>query len=371
MTTDLKFPHDPLTALNPDTEPTPQAIRLLRQELYANARAIPSTLGGGRHGHLGLIMPPNEYLPITAGQTAFIVPIAAPACPRYSNNAPLRAQQKEAHRVACKAYTDALTMMNQLMAQMLLAVPPTYREILADTTHGYAMVTPMALLEHLLATYGTIRVLDVGLNLVQLEHPWDPETPIASVFVNARRCRQFAQEAEDPISDKTYMRLITSVFRKSGVLDEAVQEWNKLEPNVQTVQGIVTHFTAADKHRRENKHYLSELSSHQALLTAHQYLKEIQQAHTTALLHKGTDLPPKGFTIPPKTDSKGAAWCYCWSHGICKHHSPDCRYPKPGHKKEATMLDRQGGVENAPTFQANGDRARGGSKRKRDGKQKE
>eukprot|EP00957_Ditylum_brightwellii_P132371 10094191-Ditylum_brightwellii.AAC.1 len=33
----------------------------LRNELQANAHAVSTTLGGGRHGHLELVMTPQDY----------------------------------------------------------------------------------------------------------------------------------------------------------------------------------------------------------------------------------------------------------------------------------------------------------------------
>jgi len=42
--------------------PTNSSLKLLTKEVYANARAIPSTCGGGGHGHLGLVMPIAKLL---------------------------------------------------------------------------------------------------------------------------------------------------------------------------------------------------------------------------------------------------------------------------------------------------------------------
>ncbi len=34
---------------------------------------------------------------------------------------------------------------------------------------------------------------------------------------------------------------------------------------------------------------------------------------------------------------------YCWTHGLCHHHSKDCRMKANGHKNEATVDNRMGG----------------------------
>ena len=42
--------------------PTSQSLTELKQLLYENAATIPSNIGGGNHGHLGVIMPQARYL---------------------------------------------------------------------------------------------------------------------------------------------------------------------------------------------------------------------------------------------------------------------------------------------------------------------
>jgi len=69
-TSSLAFPHPRLT--NIVSTPTNTTIKLLTKEIYANARAIPSTQGSGNHGHLGFIMPAADYL-VLAG-VAFQLP---------------------------------------------------------------------------------------------------------------------------------------------------------------------------------------------------------------------------------------------------------------------------------------------------------
>ena len=42
-------------------EPTADTLIVLRKQLKANAKSVPSNLGGGTLGHLGLIIPPARY----------------------------------------------------------------------------------------------------------------------------------------------------------------------------------------------------------------------------------------------------------------------------------------------------------------------
>eukprot|EP00957_Ditylum_brightwellii_P098706 7518887-Ditylum_brightwellii.AAC.1 len=59
-----KFPH--LTLQRVEGEPDYAAINTLMQQLYENAATIPSSLGGGAHGHIGLMMEPILYSSLSA-----------------------------------------------------------------------------------------------------------------------------------------------------------------------------------------------------------------------------------------------------------------------------------------------------------------
>eukprot|EP00957_Ditylum_brightwellii_P105810 8069271-Ditylum_brightwellii.AAC.1 len=52
-----KFPHPKLQRV--EGEPVYAAINTIMQQLYKNAATIPSSLGGGAHGHIGLVMEPT------------------------------------------------------------------------------------------------------------------------------------------------------------------------------------------------------------------------------------------------------------------------------------------------------------------------
>jgi len=55
------------TATKIHGQPTDHDVILLEKELIAIAVTIPTTLGGGNHGHAGLIVEPTKYLTMTGG----------------------------------------------------------------------------------------------------------------------------------------------------------------------------------------------------------------------------------------------------------------------------------------------------------------
>ena len=60
-TAEVLFPIEELTTFPTDTAPTAVHVRQLKKEMIQCAMAVPTTLGGGAHGHLGMIITAAEY----------------------------------------------------------------------------------------------------------------------------------------------------------------------------------------------------------------------------------------------------------------------------------------------------------------------
>jgi hypothetical protein len=68
--------------------PTYETLHTLNQELKSNAISVHSNLGGGQHGHLGLVISPNAYALLSN------MPYARPGYP-----APLAIPQNASHHL--------------------------------------------------------------------------------------------------------------------------------------------------------------------------------------------------------------------------------------------------------------------------------
>jgi hypothetical protein len=320
--TNFQLPHDPLTPLDPNRPPSARTLRILRKELYANAAAVPSTRGGGAFGHLGMIMPTQDYEAISGG-VAFVDP-TVPTVPNYQGAGAVVAGDRDKYLKRVEVYNTWRDLSNQLKKQIIEAVPSIYLSELEDPTLGFATVTPRAILTHLVTNYGQISHKDLEENHTQLQAKWDPDTPIESVFVNGNFCRELAKEGGDPISDTMYVVMLAKTFKESGVLDDAVKEWNRKPMADKSLNNVTKHFKEANTAR------LAEESG---------ATKNVLQAHV------GTHVQPKArHDAQPTTKPSGMeGMCYCWTHGICKHNGYDCTSPRQGHIQDATWLSRRGG----------------------------
>ena len=77
-----RFPHPVLDIIT--GTPTYTTLDPLFVQLNANASAITSVLGGGAHGHLGLTLPPTEY--VALNHSRFVSPTYPGSPPPIDGN---------------------------------------------------------------------------------------------------------------------------------------------------------------------------------------------------------------------------------------------------------------------------------------------
>ncbi|MGL5937053.1 MAG: hypothetical protein ACRCZI_15690, partial [Cetobacterium sp.] len=246
-TMDFALPHDPFTPLDPTSRPTPRTVCILRKELYANLCEVTSDLGGGNHGHLGMVMPAAEYALLSNG-VAYIHP-EQPDLPNYGGTAAVIANDQLLYQEEKQVYQEYRAISNHTKAMLVQCIPPTFIRPLLDPRLGTANTTPKAIMDHLLATYGEIQDSDLKENLEELHSAWNPDTPIEEVFSRGTFCRDIAVEGEDPITDASYTRALVTVFEKSGVMEKAIEDWIKKPRADRTVDNCELHFVKANHYR--------------------------------------------------------------------------------------------------------------------------
>ena len=112
-------------------KPTFPSIYKLHQEIKANAASVPSTLGGGQHGHLGIVLSPMKYQLISL--TPFNKPVD-PGPPTLTAN--MTWNQMQAVRLANKEARDefdkVISVEAALKQQITTALQPEYLQDLKN-----------------------------------------------------------------------------------------------------------------------------------------------------------------------------------------------------------------------------------------------
>jgi len=118
------------------------------QKVYTNACAVPSTHGGGLHGHLGLVMPDAAYTALARVQ--FQLPIHPGPAPQHATgaNAATHAETTCLYDATLKELATATMVAQELEKQILAAVDRIYLATLDNNVFGFANVTVDAMLTH-------------------------------------------------------------------------------------------------------------------------------------------------------------------------------------------------------------------------------
>ena len=324
----------PMPALTPiEGKPTNPTIKQLRRELYSNARAIPSTRGGGQHGHLGELMDAAAYTALTG------TPWTTPPHPGPAPNIPVGATQHQiakANRTYAATITE-LSILGQVRADLrrmvLDAVEKIYLVELEDDNFGFAEVSALDMLEHLEDRYTTISRDDLEENRESLKTAWNPDRPIEELWLHMRNAQALAALGNKAINDRTAMELVIESFRKSGIMDAAVDKWEDKDDAVQTMANFKDHFA------KENKRRLKKLTIQQA---GYHGANAAQNNKTNETHSEDSNKKGKHQV----TVNEGATMYYCWSHGLGinpNHTGKTCRARKEGHQEAATATNMMGG----------------------------
>jgi hypothetical protein len=323
-----QFPHPELTAI--DGKPDFASLRIIHQQINANAMTISSTRGGGGHGHLALTIRAAKYNAIPTTQP-WADPVHPGAAPTHNGN-PTAAQITETNR-AFKADLEEFMLYKGTEAALkkliLAAISDTYTQLLKDDDYGYANVTTLEILHHLDTTYGTVTADNLDDNLKRLHAQWSPDQPIEDLWNQIKQCRKYA-DPHDKISEKAAVRATITNLEASGVFTDALKDWRKRTETDKTWDNLKTDFNKADKERRRT--VTSANGGYANKATEEKVNKATEDKQKTAATFPASYVP-----IP---------LYYCWSHGLGSnpnHTSKTCTMNQPGHRVEATADNMLGG----------------------------
>ena len=322
------YPHPELTPIAPGAKPDFASLKVIHQELNANAMSIPSTRGGGQHGHLAITLNDADYLAIN-NAIAWINPVHPGPAPVHAPGAsgPQITEVNRAYKADLEEYQLYSTVIATLKKQLIAAIPETYIKAMKDDLIGYANVNVRELLEHLDTTYGVVTSDDLQDNEDAMDKVWSPTQPLEDLWNQILACKKYA-EPHDPISDKKMIRSAIANLESSGVFSHGLTKWREKDTATQTWTNLLTHFAKQDKERQRK-------------LTAG------DAGYAGAVLRDTTNVPSNNPASTKKPTAEGiTGMAYCWSHGLSvnlAHDSKTCSNRQPGHRAEATLFNMLGG----------------------------
>ena len=176
----LYFSHPILSKIH--GEPTFSSLKILKQELKANASRVTSDLGGGTHGHLGLVLTPAEdqlvsvdvyTRPLHPG----VLTIAADSTNHQANRLTLH------HAEGIRIFRETIELEKVLINLTCNALEETFYKERVNPQTNTVTEQLSVFLSWLFTTYGDIDSDAIGDTAKKvLELSYDLQNPITDIF---------------------------------------------------------------------------------------------------------------------------------------------------------------------------------------------
>ena len=179
------FPHHDLTRIQ--GEPTFSDLKLLTREIKANAMAVHSTLGGGAHGHLGLVLTPAQYALLSP--TPFVRPLfPAPLVVPAGTTAVASNNMERTHKEDLRLFREVMGVESALKQQLTKAVESAFLDTIRDPVTFVLEGSIADNLQFLLTTYGKVTPETLNEQFEKVNATlYNPAQPIDTIF-NAIVC---------------------------------------------------------------------------------------------------------------------------------------------------------------------------------------
>ncbi len=365
-------------------EPTYDSLTILLNQLKANARSVRTSIGGGQHGYLGLLLSPAQYA-IIAPNTPFQYPPHPGPLQIPAYQLPHVTQQLTSqHSDSVRLFNECHNVAQALRKQVIAAIDPSYIAALKSRQTNTITLPLNEIIDFLFRNYGRVTPAKLVEEEQQLlAWSFDPSLPIVLLFNRIDDLMDLANAAGSPYSAQQVINLGYIIVNKTGKFSTGIREWNRVPHNQRTWEAFCTHFSQAHRELRESGELeIRDTPFNSANLVqdvidgVQQVLQPAMEASYEAEAHdnmqhahnissastRQTDLmeqmlammqlmqqqlnqsPALSSTRPlnqrrPRTKTNK----YCWTHGACAHGSSECQNKKAGHQDSATFDNMLGG----------------------------
>jgi hypothetical protein len=365
------FPHSSLPKVT--GEPTYEDLKVIRRLLNTHDMSVASYEGGGRHGHLGIIITNEEYFAIAVD----VFPVPNNPVPSAAVVAGMMAaviaELTRLHREATQVYCTYHNVDQSIKKLIIESFDDAYLNALSDKIVGYENCTSLQLLTHLLTYYAMMAPTELMQSYERLNNPYDSNKPIETLFQQIQDARAFAVAGGQPYGAATIVNVAYT-----GLFPDACRAWQSRAVAGKTWAQFKLDFATAHREFRLTNQTAQQSGFHSANMMIEQGHDDSMQDTVDAIAQLPTATASDCGTVTTLTTTNAKlatqleaahaliaqlkneittlknnikpAWqgqrpvkttnndSYCWSHGyqVAKSHtSTTCNMIKSGHQDAA------------------------------------
>lgn len=328
-------------------QPTNQDLDLLEDELLRIASSIYTELGGGAHGHAGLLLSDVDYATM-APATPFVIPANPGVYPAGNIPAAQRGQQEAEHKALINQFQTCVGVAKGIKELILQAIDEDFLlEVRAEQT-GYLNVTPFQMMTHLRNRWGALDFVDITALMSECDSGWSSSEVPTKYFNRIDKARRQLLRANVQIDERAMMLKALKCFKDAGDYDAPIREWEARPAAAQTYANLKTMMSMEYSKLNRQDSTTARANGHASVNVAEEFAQateelvaEITEKHskqiealvksnndaiaklTAALLTLQTKTPTGGPKIPTgEKTTKQQKWAEkCRNATTCPHCS--------------------------------------------------
>ena len=210
-------------------EPNLATLLTLRAQIKANASSVHSSLGGGKHGHLGLVVTDTVYAAIVG-----TVPFTRPSLPTLtigeSDTQYVLAEKRHVFMVNMQLFREVNAVERAIIQQIVTAIDEIYLEALYDPITNSISITIPKILSFLFDTYGMVSPKDLSKMKIKIEGmTYDASDPIDKVFSAIDRFTEVAEICNRPHSPEQKGDIAYIILQNTKKFSSGLAKWDAIQ----------------------------------------------------------------------------------------------------------------------------------------------
>ena len=213
-------------------EPTLVSLLTLRDQIKANAASVHTTLGGGIHGHLGLVVTPTVYVTIQ-NTVLYVRPVLpqlniTPTDTRYQLEEKRHQYQKD-----MELFREVNAVESTIIQQIVSAITQTFLEPFINKTTGGINNSIPDILEYLFKVYGDVSPNELARMKQKVEEmTYEPSEPIDTVFTAIDRLADVAEMCLRPYSPEQKADMVYIILQNTRKFSSGLGKWDAKQQRI-------------------------------------------------------------------------------------------------------------------------------------------
>jgi hypothetical protein len=263
--------------------------------------SVVSYEGGGRHGHLGIIMNNEEYFAIAVD--VFPVPNnhGPSAAVVAGMTAAVISETTRLHQEETQVYRTYHNVDQAIKKLIIESFDDAYLNALSDEIVGYANCTSLQLLTHLLTYYAMIAPTELTQNYERLNTPYDPNQPIESLFQQIQDARAFTVASGQPYGAAMIVNAAYTLVFNTRLFPNACRAWQSIAIAAKTWAQFKIDFATAHREFRLINQTAQQSGFHSVIMMIEQGRDDSIQETVEAIAQLSTSTASDRGTVATLT----------------------------------------------------------------------